>query len=60
MTVTTKKDGTETVVDQPNSTVNVTGSGNMTRSQDFFQTVGWDFNTVWEWDSVLNIPLPRR
>jgi hypothetical protein len=37
------------------------GSGNMRRTQEFFETssLGWNFSTDWEWDTALNLPFPR-
>ncbi|MDR2343490.1 MAG: hypothetical protein LBD86_03035 [Spirochaetaceae bacterium] len=46
---------------QTNNTAGFTGSGNMKRTREFFETSSlvWDFSTNWEWDTELDLPLPR-
>jgi hypothetical protein len=43
----------------PNNVSNVQGSDNMERKQYFFESIGWDFNTDWEWDAETDMPIPR-
>jgi hypothetical protein len=47
------------VAQLPNDTANLMGSGNMRRTQGFFESLGWDFVTNWEWNAELDAPLPR-
>jgi hypothetical protein len=47
-------------VPQDNDSGNLTGSDNMSLTQDFFvNTLEWDFETDWAWDDAANLPVPR-
>ena len=44
-----------------NDTQNLMGSGNMERTQAFFESrLGWNFDTDWYWDAETDTPFPRQ
>jgi hypothetical protein len=44
-----------------NDTQNLMGSGNMERTQAFFESrLGWNFDTDWYWNAETDTPFPRQ